>query len=245
MKPYCLVTTYYCYGSNVRPPAHEHIKAKLRYDGLLEDLYINFDNSFDPWHMDHLNIGMSRRKDLIYGKIFLLKTFIEKHILNQYKFICHIDYSDTKFVKSFIDMMRHFEKSNKKFIIATEKNYWPPIDNIKKSIPYKLEDKEFIYINSGAIIAETNIFYSYLTKLINLSLNINIDFWDDQGVWQYYHLTEDTLISDNICEYFFCTSSLDSSYYSIDLNGIKTKFNTYPYLIHDNGSFNLDLINKV
>jgi len=53
------------------------------------------------------------------------------------------------------------------------------------------------------------------------------------------------LNADTNCEYFFSTSELDETYYTIENNKIKTKFETYPYLIHDNGSFNLNLISKI
>jgi len=89
------------------------------------------------------------------------------------------------------------------------------------------------------------VFYNYLVNLIDLCLNSNIDFWDDQGVWQYYNLAIKELNADKNCKYFFSTALLDESYYSIENNLIKTKFNTYPYLIHDNSSFSLNLINKI
>jgi hypothetical protein len=38
---------------------------------------------------------------------------------------------------------------------------------------------------------------------------------------------------------------LDESYYTIENKIIKTKFNTEPYLIHDNSSFSLNLIKKI
>lgn len=243
MKKYCLITTYY--GKDVLCPSKEETKSRFNYDADYDDLYINFNNTFDPWNKDHLNVGKSNRKDLIYGKIFLLKDFIQNNILNKYEFICHIDYSDTKFAKSFLEMMSLFEVSGKDFIIATEKTCWPYLEVTQAWTTKKLLPAEFFYINSGCIISKTKIFIDYLNKLIDLCLNTNIDFWDDQGVWQYYNLVINKLPSDLTCKYFFCTALLDNTYYSMDHNQIKTKFNTYPYIIHDNSSFSLNLISNI
>lgn len=243
MKKYTLITTYYC--MKCEEPTKKDLKNKFNYDGELDDLYVNFSNNFDPWNKDYLNVGISGRKDLIYGKIFLLKDFIKNNILDKYEYICHIDYSDTKFVRSFIEMMVHFESTKQDFIISTEKNCWPYLDVIKNWVNYELEDKEFYYINSGGVISKTEIYYNYLLELSELCLNTNIDFWDDQGVWQYYNLKIKNLNADTNCNYFFSTGLLDESYYTIEEKLIKTKFRTYPYLIHDNSSFSLNLINKI
>jgi hypothetical protein len=243
MKKYCLVTTYY--GKDTACPSKENTKSKFRYDGHEDDLYINFSDTFDPWNTEHLSVGYSHRKDLIYGKIFLLKDFIESNILNKYEFLCHIDYGDVKFSRSFIDMMEKFHKSEQDFCIATEKTCWPYIETVQQWLPHKIDLKEFEYINSGCILSKTEIFYKLLTDLIDLCLNTKINFWDDQGVWQYYNLVVEKLSTDISCEYFFCTALLDETFYSIEDNKIKTKFNTYPYLIHDNSSFSLNLTNKL
>jgi len=159
--------------------------------------------------------------------------------------LCHIDYSDTKFSGSFMEMMKKFESSNMDFIISTEKKCWPYLHAVNNWLDSPSSDEEFKFINSGAIISKTEKFLLYLNKLIDICLNENIDFWDDQGVWQYYNLKIEKLNADTNCEYFFSTSELDETYYTIENNKIKTKFETYPYLIHDNGSFNLNLISKI
>lgn len=244
MKKYALATTYYCL--NCPCPTKEQLKDRFNYDGDLEDIHINFSNQFDPWHKDSLNVGSSGRKDLVFGKIFLLKDFIKDNILNNYEYVCHIDYSDAKFARSFIDMMKDFESTKENFIISTEKKCWPPLDVVKNWVDFSIEEKEFHYINSGAIISKTEIYYDYLNKLSDICLTENIDFFDDQGVWQYYNLKIKNLNSDKETKYFFSTGLLDDSYYTIDENKkIKTKFGTYPYLIHDNSSFSLNLINKI
>jgi hypothetical protein len=243
MQKYCLITTYY--GKDALCPSKENTKLKFNYDADNNDLYINFSDTFDPWNKEHLDVGCSGRKDLIYGKIFLLKNFIVNNIQNKYEFLCHIDYSDVKFTKSFKEMMLKFENSNLDFCIATEKSCWPYLEIVQQWTNNKLSETEFYYINSGCIISKTEIFINYLDKLINLCLNTNIDFWDDQGAWQYYNSVIEPLHSDRICEYFFCTALLDNTYYSVDNNQIKTKFNTYPYIIHDNSSFSLNLINNI
>jgi hypothetical protein len=242
-KKSCLVTTYY--GLNAQYPSKNDVKNKFLSDCEDEHLYINFDNSFDPWNMEHLSVGASRRKDLVYGKIFLLKNFIEKNILNKYDFLCHIDYSDVKFSKSFNEMVDKFINSGRDFIIATEKICWPDIDTVERWARKELKPKEFEYINSGCILSKVDIFYTYLNELIEICLKTNIDFWDDQGVWQYYHTSISPLVSDNICEYFFCTGLLDDTFYNMEDKKIKTKFDTYPYIIHDNSSFNLNLCQKL
>lgn len=244
MKKYALCTTYYC--MNCAYPSKEEVKQKFNYDGDLQDLFINFSNEFDPWNKDHLRVGLTGRRDLVYGKIFLLKNFIKLNILGKYEYICHIDYSDTKFSRSFIDMMNLFESENREFIISTEKNCWPYLDTVKKWVDRELEDKEFHYVNSGAVISKTDVYYDYLVTLSELCLNKNIDFWDDQGVWQYYNLSIKKIDSDTDCRYFFSTGLLDESYYTIEEDKrIKTKFGTYPYLIHDNSSFSLNLTQKI
>jgi hypothetical protein len=243
MKKYALATTYYC--TNCSCPTKEQLKERFNYDGDLEDLYINFSNQFDPWNKDHLNIGQSGRKDLVYGKIFLLRDFVKDNILGKYEYICHIDYSDARFARSYMEMMNEFESTNDNFIISTEKICWPYLDTVKQWIDYPIEEKEFEYINSGAIISKTEIYYDYLVKLANVCLEQNIDFWDDQGVWQYYNLKIKNFNSDKVSKYFFSTALLDESYYTLENKLVKTKFGTYPYLIHDNSSFSLNLIDKI
>jgi hypothetical protein len=243
MKKYALATTYYC--KDCPCPTKESLKSRFNYDGDIEDIYLNFSNEFDPWNKDHLNVGTSGRKDLVYGKIFLLRDFVKDNILNKYEYICHVDYSDTKFARSFIGMMEEFESTGEDFIISTEKNCWPYLDVVKQWIDYSLEEKEFEYINSGAIISKTEVYYNYLVILANLCLDTTVDFWDDQGVWQYYNVKIQNLNSDKNAKYFFSTALLDDSYYTMEEKLVKTKFGTYPYLIHDNGSFNLNLINKI
>ena len=142
-------------------------------------------------------------------------------------------------------MMIKFENSNQDFIISTEKKCWPDIETVITWIDHPIEEKDFEYINSGAVISKTQVFYNYLLQLIDICLNIDIDFGDDQGVWQYYNLKIKNLNADKACEWFFSTAFLDSTYYSIEDKKIKTKFGTYPYLIHDNSSFSLNLIHTI
>lgn len=243
MKKYALATTYYC--KNCVCPTKEYLKTRFNYDGNAEDIHINFSNDFDPWNKEHLNVGASGRKDLVYAKIFMLRDFIKDTILGNYEYVCHIDYSDTKFARSFIEMMNEFESTNQDFIISTEKICWPYIDTVKKWIDYPIQDIEFEYVNSGAVISRANVYYDYLTTLADLCLHSEIDFWDDQGVWQYYNVKIKNLNSDKIAKYFFSTALLDDSYYRMEGNMIVTKFGTVPYLIHDNSSFSLNLINKI
>jgi len=243
MKKYALVSTYYCFGCPT--PLKENVKQQFNYDGDIEDLYVNFSDDFDPWHMDHLTVGESGRKDLVFGKIFRLKDFVKDNILGKYEYIAHIDFMDAKFARSFIGMMDEFVLSGEDFIISTEKNCWPIIEHVRSWVDFPLEEKEFEYINSGAIISKIELFYEFLEKLSNLCLTSPINFNDDQGVWQYYNVAISRLNADKECKYFFSTAHLDDSYYSIVDGNIKTKFDTYPYLIHDNSSFSLNLISKI
>jgi len=242
MKKYCLVSTYYGVGAN--KISSIDAKKKFNYDGDVEDLFINFSDKFDPYNTSDINIGKSKRQDLIYGKIFMLKDYIKNHLLNRYEYICHIDYSDVKFARSFDSMMKQFETNNLDFIIATEKICWPYFDVVDGWGNIPLKDIEFHHVNSGCIISKTDLLHEYLEHLSTLCLNLNIDFWDDQGVWQYFHYYINKLNIDNNCEYFFCTALLNDNYYTID-NGIRTKFNTYPYIIHDNSSFSLNLTQRI
>jgi hypothetical protein len=182
---------------------------------------------------------------LVYGKIFLLRKFIEENILGKYEYLSHIDYSDTKFSRSSNDMITKFIDEGKDITVSTEKNCWPYLDAVSKWMGESLDNKEFFYLNSGAIISKTNTFYEIIKELEEICLNVDLDFWDDQGVWQYYHLKIKELNKDSNCEYFFSTALLDESYYTIENKIIKTKFNTEPYLIHDNSSFSLNLIKKI
>lgn len=243
MKKYCLISTYYGIGANTISSIDA--KNRFNYDGNIEDLFINFSDKFGPYNTPGISVGNSKRKDLVYGKIFMLRDYIKNHILNKYEYVCHIDYSDVKFARSFNDMMKKFEEDNLDFIIATEKICWPYFDTVDGWGNKPLKDIEFKYVNSGCIISKTDLLYEYLKDLSNLCLDLNIDFWDDQGVWQYKHCYVNKLNIDENCEYFFCTALLDDSYYSVDSRGIRTKFNTYPYIIHDNSSFSLNLIGKI
>lgn len=243
MKKYCLITTSFC--KNCSEPSKEQLKNKFNYDGDLSDIYVNFSNEFSPYETENIpNVGITKRRDLVYGKIFLLREFIEKNILNKYEYLCHIDYSDTKFKRSFLEMMKDIETKEIEFIISTEKNAWPYFENIQTWVDYPLKNEEFIYLNSGGVISKTEKFYKLLTELEKICLEKTIDFWDDQGVWQYYDLKVQSLNKDYTSEYFFSTALLDDTYYSFNENNIQTKFGTYPYLIHDNSSFSLNLINR-
>ena len=142
-------------------------------------------------------------------------------------------------------MINKFIETGKDIIVSTEKFCWPYLDEVSKWVGKSLDNKEFFYLNSGAIISNTNTFYKIIKELEQICLTVDLDFWDDQGVWQYYHLKIKELNTDKNCEYFFSTSMLDESYYTIENNIIKTKFNTEPYLIHDNSSFSLNLIKKI
>lgn len=243
MKKYALITTFYC--KDCICPTKTDLQSRFNYDGDIDDLFINFSNNFDPWHYENIPVNTTGRKDLIYGKIFLLKKFIEENILGKYEYVSHIDYSDTKFAKSFLSMMESFESTNQDFIISTEKICWPYIDAVRKWVNYELQEREFEYINSGALISRTEVLLNYLNKLSKICLNSKIDFWDDQGVWQYYNLNIEKLNSDKNCNYFFSTALLDNTYYSIQDKTITTKFGTQPFLIHDNSSFSLNLREKI
>jgi hypothetical protein len=240
MKKYCLVTTFYCDGCT--HPSNEGVVNKLRYDGPIEDFFVNFSNLISPHNFSNIpNIGISKRKDLVYGKIFLLKKFIEKNILNRYQYICHVDFSDVKFRRSFVDMMMQFEKEDVDIIISTEKNCWPYLETVRTWTNKEIPNEEFSFLNSGGVISKVEVFLKILESLENFCIKTNIDFWDDQGVWQYYDIIHG-IEKDKICNYFFSTALLDNSYFSSENNKIITKFGTEPYIIHDNSSFSLNLI---
>jgi hypothetical protein len=244
MKKHAVITTYYCNGC--QQPSQENLKNKFNFDGDLEDIYVNFSNEFDPFNTEKIpNVGATRRKDLVYGKIFILRKFIEENVLGKYEYISHIDFNDTKFSRSCEEMVDKFIQTGKDIIVSTEKNCWPYLDTVSKWVGTPMEDKEFYYLNSGAIISKTNTFYELIKELENICLTVDLDFWDDQGVWQYYHFKARKLNTDSQCEFFFSTAMLDESYYTIENKKIKTKFNTLPYLIHDNSSFSLNLIKKI
>lgn len=241
MKKYCLVTTYYC--DKCGNLNKESVKSKLNFSGDISDLYLNFSDTFSPYNFDNLPyVGVSKRKDLIYGKIFLLLEFVKENILGRYEYICHVDYSDVKFCKPFCEMMEKFENSNQEIIISTEKNCWPYLDTVRTWVDFYLEDVEFTFVNSGGVISRVEKFVEILEKLKLLCLNSKIDFWDDQGVWQYLDLSEN-IHKDSTCEYFFSTALLDETYFTLKDKKLITKFGTEPFVIHDNSSFSLNLTN--
>ena len=239
MKKYCLLSTFY--GWEIDKPSPREIRTKLNYDGDINDIYLNFSSTFDPWHTDHLNVGCSGRADLIYGKIIMLREFIKNNILNKYEYLCHVDYTDLSFHRSFCEMMDKFIDSGEDFIISTEKTAWPTIDVINTWVDYNVKESEFTFINSGSIISKTEVMYNYLTKLEALLFSTKLDFRDDQGVWQYYNLHIDSLNKDQDCTYTFSTALLDDTYYKSNNGKVITKFKTHPYIIHDNSSFSLNL----
>ena len=99
MKKHAVITTYYCNGC--QQPSQENLKNKFNFDGNVEDIYVNFSNEFDPFNMDKIpNVGVTRRRDLVYGKIFVLRKFIEENILGKYEYLSHIDFSDSNFSRS-------------------------------------------------------------------------------------------------------------------------------------------------
>lgn len=244
MKKNAIVTTYYC--NLCEKPNILELRKRFNFDINDEDFFVNFSNDFDPFNMQLIpNVGPSKRKDLVFGKIFRLRTFIENHILGKYENILHIDYSDTKFTRSSKDLFQSFIDSDREIVISTEKNCWPYLDVVSTWFGKELPKKEFHYINSGAIISKTEKFYKILKELEIICLNTSIDFWDDQGVWQYYNLRENNLNRDENSEYFFSTAELDDTYYKLENGAVITKFGTLPFLIHDNSSFSLNLIKKI
>jgi hypothetical protein len=244
MNKYALITTFYC--KNCEEPNKDFLKSKFNFDGSVENIFLNFSNKFDPWNLEEIpNVGISKRKDLVFGKIFLLRKFVEDNILGKYTNIVHIDYSDTKFNRSCNEMVDKFIESGEEIILSTEKICWPYLEIVASWFNKKLEEKEFLYVNSGGIISKTEIFYKKLTELEKICLNTNLDFWDDQGVWQYYSIKYENITKDLTSEYFFSTASLDETYYEIENKIVKTKFGTKPFLIHDNSSFSLNLIKKI
>ena len=246
MKRHCLVTTYYSNGG-ISPTA-EQVKIKFNSDVSGDDIFVNFSNTISPHKTDLIpNIGCSRRKDLVFCKIFMLNSFIKRNIVGKYEYVCHIDYSDTKFCRSYNEMMETIISSNKEIIISTEKQCWPYIDTVStwKTPRPSLENKEFKYLNSGALFAKTEVLIKILKDLENICLTSDIDFWDDQGAWQYYDLFISSIEKDHRSEYFFSTGLLDESYYIKEDGKITTKFGTKPFLIHDNSSFSLNLTHKI
>lgn len=246
MKNHCLITTYYSDGGS--QPSSEQLKTRFNTDCDVEDIYVNFANNISPFKMHEVpDVGATKRKDLVFCKIFLLNKFIKENILEKYEYICHIDYSDTKFCRSYNQMMQEIVSKNKNIIISTEKQCWPYIEAVSSWKPQdsSIVQKEFGYLNSGAVVSKTKILVEILNELEKLCMNTSIDFWDDQGVWQYYDIFIKPIEKDHTCEYFFSTGLLDNSYCTINSDGITTKFGTKPYLIHDNSSFSLNLIQKI
>jgi hypothetical protein len=239
-----IISTYYCLGC--QEPSKDECRSRFAYDIDDNDFHLNFNNDFNPFDFSNItNVGVSKRKDLVFGKIFRLKTFMEEYILGKYDNILHIDYSDTKFARSSTELFEEFTKSGEDIVISTEKNCWPYLDTVSNWFGTELPQKEFFYVNSGAVVSKTEKFYEILKDLERICLNSDIDFWDDQGVWQYYNLTESNLSKDIKSEYFFSTAELDDTYYKFEDGVITTKFGTKPYLIHDNSSFSLNLIRKI
>lgn len=239
-----IISTYYCLGC--QEPSKSECRLRFAYDVDDNDFYLNFSNDFNPFDFSNItDVGVSKRKDLVFGKIFRLKTFMEKNILGKYDNILHIDYSDTKFARSSTELFEEFIKTGKDIVISTEKNCWPYLNAVSSWFGVDLPQKEFFYVNSGAVISKTEKFYEILKELEKICLDSNIDFWDDQGVWQYYNLKENNLSKDINSEYFFSTAELDETYYKFEDGVITTKFGTKPYLIHDNSSFSLNLIRKI
>jgi hypothetical protein len=242
MKKSCLITTFY--SLNKSCPSKIDLKEKFRCDCLVDDIHINYSDYFDPWNSNHLKVGDSKRKDLVYGKIFMLRDYIKENILGKYEIICHIDYNDVKFARSFIEMIDLFDESKKMICMATEKQCWPDIEVVSQWNPIVSELDEFHHINSGCILSKTEVLLHHLEKLVEICLNKKIDFWDDQGVWQYYNSLA-KIDLDTRCEYFFCTALLDNNYFTKEGGKIKTKFGTLPYIIHDNSSFSLNLTQQI
>ncbi len=239
-----IVSTYYC--TDCVEPTKEFCKSKFNHDNLEEEFILNFSDYFDPFKTDKIPyVGKTKRKDLVYGKIFLLRKFFEERLLGKYDNVVHIDYMDTKFSRSSKELFEKFINSKEDIVISTEKNCWPYIETVSEWVGSKLPHKDFLYINSGAVIGKVDVFYDKLKKLERICLETNIDFWDDQGVWQYLNLTEGGITKDDKSQYFFSTALLDNTFFTRDSEGIKTKFKTFPFLIHDNSSYSLGLTHTI
>jgi hypothetical protein len=64
-------------------------------------------------------------------------------------------------------MIDKFIATGEDIIVSTEKKCWPYLDFVSNWVDKELEDKEFFYLNSGAIISKTTTFYEILKELEN------------------------------------------------------------------------------
>jgi len=251
MNNFCFVTTSYC--DNCQEPSINDIKAKFNIDSDVSNIFVNFSNEFSPYnHIKIPAIGASRRKDLVYGKIFKLHEFLKKNIEGKYNYVCHFDFSDTVFCRSATEMMNKFISENREFLMCAEKPCWPYFDTVvrwgKPNTRLINDDSKIAnFLNSGVIIAKTAILISLLEKLIKICLEVDIDFWDDQGVWQYYYnFVDNSLPIDFKSDYTVCTAFLKDENFIFEDNKIfvRNEWKSQPYIIHDNSSFSANLIHR-
>ena len=251
MNQYCFITTSYCCGCH--EPTKEYIKNRFNIDAELTSIFVNFSNDFSPNDYTKMPfVGATKRRDLVYGKIFKLYDFIVNCVENKFEYICHFDFNDTFFCRSATEMMDKFISEGKDFLICAEKPCWPYIDTVMRwGVPTRhipqADTNIANYLNSGVIIAKTSYLLQILNKLKELCLTKSIDFWDDQGVWQYYYFyMNQELNVDYDSEYTICTSFLKDDNFSLENNKVvvnNCKKST-PFIIHDNSSFSAILIEK-
>lgn len=251
MNNFCFVTTSYC--ENCEELSSQHLKLKFNIDCSEDNVFANFSNNFSPFNHSNIpNIGATRRKDLVYGKIFKLYDFLENKIKNNFEYVCHFDFSDTIFCRSAEKMMNKFINEKKEFLICAEKPCWPYFDAVIKwgtPVTNLINDDSKIanFLNSGVIISKTSILLCLLEKLKHICLTSNIDFWDDQGVWQYYYnFIDNSLPVDFNSEFTICTAFLKEDNFKIEDKKliVNNEHRTLPYIIHDNSSFSANLVEK-
>jgi hypothetical protein len=251
MKKYCFITTSYCSGCD--EPSKEFVINHFNLNSDINSVFVNFSSEFSPNDYSKIPfIGATKRRDLAYGKIFKLYDFLVANIENKFEYVCHFDFSDTYFCRSATEMMDKFIHSSQDFLICAEKPCWPYYDTVinwgqPKTSLINDDSKIANFLNSGVLISKTSVLLEHLKKLKDLCLTSNIDFWDDQGVWQYYYnFIDNNLNVDFNSEYTICTAFLKEEDFIIRDKTIfvNNELKSKPYIIHDNSSFSANLIYK-
>jgi hypothetical protein len=168
---------------------------------------------------------------LYHYKIVVLKEYLEKNIVGNYKYVLFLDGTDTNFIKEPVDLIDKFKKLNCSVILGAEKTMWP---NTEFSHLYenKRTDTEYKFLNSGTYFGESENILKHINSIIERDCCKGID---DQGQWSIEYLLSDEVMIDQECNFFF--STLDSKNKITENDGEYHLINVDAYIVHDNGPY--------
>jgi hypothetical protein len=213
-------------------------------------LYKSFIKLNDKNNFYHIHFNRNKYKNLekefsdkfghqyefLLYRIFLLKEELSK--LN-FDWIIFSDSNDVVCLSKLDEIS--FDLNNR-IIFSSEKHRYPNEQNVtdwKPNFRYNSFDTQSKnYLNAGLSIGKKQTYFELFTYCIDNVFNKHYkNFGGDQGVFTYYYINSDNLITlDKDTKYFLSTYLDSPSNYSFSNGKLKNLISgQFPHFIHDNG----------